>query len=79
MRRDGVHVARCTVRRLMGAMGLAGALRGLAWTTTAHAGEVIRRQGPWRNLEAVAFATPTRVDRFNTRRLLGPIGDAPPG
>ena len=40
--------------------------------------EVIRRKGPWRTLEAVAFATLTWVDWFNTRRLLGPLGDIPP-
>jgi len=40
--------------------------------------EVIRRRGPWRNLEAVEFATLERVDWFNTRRLLEPIGNMPP-
>src|SRR6202166_4334299 len=40
--------------------------------------EVIRRQGPWRSLEAVEFATLTWVDWFNTRRLLEPIGYVPP-
>jgi putative transposase len=40
--------------------------------------EVIRRQGPWRHLEAVEYATLTWVDWFNTRRLLGPIGFVPP-
>ena len=40
--------------------------------------EVIRRQGPWRNLEAVEFATLAWVDWFNTRRLLEPIGYIPP-
>jgi len=40
--------------------------------------EVIRRHGPWRSLEAVEFATLDWVDWFNTRRLLGPIGDIPP-
>ena len=40
--------------------------------------EVIRRQGPWRSLETVEFATLAWVDWFNTRRLLGPIGDVPP-
>ena len=32
----------------------------------------------WRTLEAVEFATLTWVDWFNTRRLLGPLGDIPP-
>ena len=40
--------------------------------------EVIRRKGPWRSLEAVEFATLAWVDWFNTRRLLGPLGDIPP-
>ncbi len=40
--------------------------------------EVIRRKGLWRSLEAVEFATLAWVDWFNTRRLLGPIGDIPP-
>ena len=40
--------------------------------------EVIRRQGPWRGLEDVEFATLTWVDWFNNRRLLEPIGDIPP-
>jgi putative transposase len=40
--------------------------------------EVIRRRGPWRNLEAVEFATLEWVDWFNHRRLLEPIGGIPP-
>ena len=40
--------------------------------------EVIRRQGPWRSLEAVEFATLAWVDWFNHRRLLEPIGFVPP-
>jgi transposase InsO family protein len=40
--------------------------------------EVIRRRGPWRNLEEVEFATLEWVDWFNNRRLLEPIGDIPP-
>jgi transposase InsO family protein len=40
--------------------------------------EVIRRRGPWRNLEAVEFATLEWVDWFNHRRLLEPIGYLPP-
>ncbi len=35
--------------------------------------EVIRRRGPWRNLECVEFATLGWVDWFNNRRLLEPI------
>lgn len=40
--------------------------------------EVIRRQGPWRHLDAVEMAVLTWVNWFNKRRLLGPIGDIPP-
>ena len=40
--------------------------------------EVIRRRGPWRNMEAVEFATLEWVDWFNNRRLLEPIGNIPP-
>jgi transposase InsO family protein len=40
--------------------------------------EVIRRSGPWRNVEDVEFATLEWVDWFNHRRLLGSIGDIPP-
>src|SRR5512134_3771576 len=40
--------------------------------------EVIRKNGPWRDLEEVEFATLTWVDWFNHRRLLSSIGDVPP-
>ncbi|MGA9658334.1 MAG: IS3 family transposase [Asticcacaulis sp.] len=40
--------------------------------------EVIHRKGPWRNFEAVEFATLEWVDWFNHRRLLEPIGNIPP-
>ena len=40
--------------------------------------EVIRRGGPWRNIEEVEFATLTWVDWFNHRRLFEPIGNIPP-
>ena len=40
--------------------------------------EVIRQQGPWRNIEDVEFATLTWVDWFNNRRLFEPIGNVPP-
>jgi transposase InsO family protein len=39
---------------------------------------VIHRSGPRRNRDAVEFATLEWVDRFNNRRLLGPIGNIPP-
>jgi transposase InsO family protein len=40
--------------------------------------EVIHRRGPWRNAEAVEFATLEWVDWFNNRRPLEPIGNIPP-
>ena len=40
--------------------------------------EVIHRRGPWRSFEAVEYATLERVDWFNNRRLLEPIGNIPP-
>ncbi len=36
LKREEVVVARCTVHRLMEAMGLQGAVRGQAWVTTTH-------------------------------------------
>ena len=40
--------------------------------------EVIRKQGPWRNVDAVEYATLEWVDWFNNRRILEPIGWVPP-
>lgn len=40
--------------------------------------EVIRRQGPWKHIESVEYATLVWVDWFNNRRLFEPIGDVPP-
>lgn len=40
--------------------------------------EVIRKRGPWRNVDAVEYTTLEWVDWFNNRRLLEPIGDMPP-
>jgi putative transposase len=40
--------------------------------------ELIRQEGPWRNIEDVEFATLTWVEWFNNRRLLEPIGNVPP-
>ena len=39
--------------------------------------ELIYRQGPWRGLDDVEFATMTYVDWFNHRRLHGGITDGP--
>lgn len=40
--------------------------------------EVIHCHGPWRNFEAVAYATLECVDWFNSSRLHEPIGNIPP-
>ena len=40
--------------------------------------EVIRRRGPWKNIDEVEYATLEWVDWFNNRRLLEPIGNIPP-
>jgi transposase InsO family protein len=40
--------------------------------------EVIRKRGPWKNLDAVEYATLEWVHWFNSKRLLTPIGDIPP-
>ena len=40
--------------------------------------EVIRRSEPWRNVDAVEYATLSWVDWFNNRWLLEPIGYVPP-
>ena len=40
--------------------------------------ELVHRQAPWRNMQALEMATLGWVDWFNNRRLLGPIGNIPP-
>ena len=40
--------------------------------------EVIRHQGPWKDIDEVERATLEWVDWFNNRRLLEPIGHIPP-
>ena len=40
--------------------------------------ELIRRQGPWRNVEHVELATLAWVRWFNNQRLHGELGDIPP-
>jgi transposase InsO family protein len=40
--------------------------------------EVIHRRGPWKNFDAVEFATLEWVDWFNHRSILEPIGNIPP-
>jgi transposase InsO family protein len=43
LRREGHHVARCTVERLMRDMGLAGAVRGRAWKVTTQSQPALDR------------------------------------
>jgi putative transposase len=43
LRREGHSVARCTVERLMRAMGLAGVVRGRAWTITTQSQPALER------------------------------------
>jgi putative transposase len=72
------RLAECGINASVGSTGdsydnaLAESIIGLYKT------EVIRRRGPWKNDEAVEFATLEWVDWFNNRRLLEPIGDVPP-
>lgn len=40
--------------------------------------ELIRQQGPWRNLDHVEYATLDWIAWFNTQRLLAPLGYLPP-
>jgi len=40
--------------------------------------EVIRKRGPWKNIDEVEYATLEWVDWFNHRRLLESIGNIPP-
>ena len=40
--------------------------------------EVVRREGPWKGLDDVEFATLDWVYRHNEKRLLEPIGHIPP-
>jgi len=72
------RLAEAGVERSVGSVGdsydnaLAETINGLYKT------EVIRRRGPWRNMDEVEFATLEWVDWFNNRRLLEPIGHVPP-
>ena len=43
LQREGWRVARCTVERLMRALGLRGASRGRAWTVTTRADDHVAR------------------------------------
>jgi putative transposase len=72
------RLAEAGVERSIGSVGdsydnaLAESMIGLYKT------ELIRKRGPWRNVDDVELATLEYVDWFNNRRLLGPIGDIPP-
>jgi transposase InsO family protein len=72
------RLADAGVERSVGSVGdsfdnaLAETINGLYKT------EVIWRRGPWRNVDAVEYATLAWVDWFNNRRLLEPLGYMPP-
>ena len=70
LQRDGVCVARCTVRRLMRAMGLQGAVRGRAWVTTTQ--PAITGARPTDLVER--DFTATRPNEILGRRLQWPLG-----
>jgi putative transposase len=40
--------------------------------------EIVEPRGPWKSFDAVEFAVAEWVAWFNTKSLLGPIGDIPP-
>lgn len=40
--------------------------------------EVVRRRGPWRNIDDVEYATLEWIDWFNRRRLFSSLGYVPP-
>ena len=72
------RLADAGIRPSVGAVGssadnaLAESINGLYKT------EVIRRQGPWRTVDAVEIATAEWVDWYNSRRLSEYAGDMPP-
>ena len=72
------HLAEAGVVNSVGSKGdsydnaLAESFNGLYET------ELIHRQGPWRNVEHVEWATLTYVDWFNNRRIHNEIGKIPP-
>jgi transposase InsO family protein len=72
------RLAQAGLERSVGSVGdsydnaLAETVNGLFKT------EVIRRRGPWRNIDAVEYAVLEWVDWFNNRRLLEPLDYVPP-
>jgi putative transposase len=72
------RLAEAGIERSVGSVGdsydnaLAESVIGL------YKAEVIRRRGPWRNIDEVEYGTLEWVDWFNHRRLLEPIGYVPP-
>ena len=73
-----IRLAEAGIERSVGSIGdsydnaLAETVIGLYKT------EVIRRRGPWRNIDAVEYATLEWVHWFNTQRLLEPLGYVSP-
>ncbi len=64
LKREGLVVARCTVERLMGDLGLSGAVRGKAWRKTTVADESRARPADLVNRDFAAAAA--RADRVPT-------------
>ncbi len=74
LKRESVDVARCTVERLMRGMGLHGAVRGRRCRTTV-ADDTAALPG---NLLERHFRAQRPNALWVARRLLEPIGNAPP-
>ena len=71
MGRENLRVARCRVRRLMREMGLTGAVRGRAWTTTTHSQPSADRPSDLVDRQFTAHAAESAVGRgFHLRRDL---------
>jgi putative transposase len=76
--RFGERLAETGIAGSVGAVGnsfdnaLAETINGLYKT------ELIKRFGPWRNLDQVELATAEWIDWFNHRRLYQHCGDIPP-
>jgi putative transposase len=60
LNREGPHVARCTVERLMGDLGLVGARRGRQWKRTTVGDETLDRPSDLVDRQFVA-AAPNRL------------------
>ena len=79
MRCSGISASQSWPLQQQPALDRHRSINALAETINGlYKAEVIHRRGPWRNFEAIEFATLEWVDWFNNRRLLEPIGFIPP-